>query len=155
MTILQSPFHSDQSTGISGHIRRFTQFLKIHRRFFKRIFILLLIASPFIYEIKTSAFSSWILSNYAQKLSYKVAPGPSPNIVFPKHGPFDIRTGYALIPEFEKRLRRNGYQITEQARFSVSFSERPDGASCHHTRNRPPQSSWCMGVMDNRYFMHL
>jgi membrane peptidoglycan carboxypeptidase len=49
---------------------------------------------------------------------YKVEPGPSPSIVFPKRGPFDVSTGYALIPDFEKRLRAKGFQTTEQARFS-------------------------------------
>ena len=118
MMQIPSPSHSDRQSGIPIYIRKMLKILKSHPRFFKRFLILLLIASPFIYEIKTSAFSSWILSNYAQKLSYRVEPGPSPNIVFPKHGPFDIRAGYALIPEFERRLRRNGYRITEQARFS-------------------------------------
>ncbi len=80
--------------------------------------ILAVAAIPFLYEIRTSALSSRILSRYAQKMSYHVEPGPSPSIVFPQHGPFDVRTGYALIPDFERRLRAIGYQITEQARFS-------------------------------------
>ncbi len=73
---------------------------------------------PFLYEIKTSALQSWILSSYAKKMSYKVAPGPSPSIVFPKHGPFDVQAGYARIPEFEQRLRSAGFSTLEQARFS-------------------------------------
>ncbi|MBP1625084.1 MAG: hypothetical protein H6Q07_3106, partial [Acidobacteria bacterium] len=83
--------------------------------------ILTLVAAPLIYEMRTSAFSSQILSSYARKMSYRVGPGPSSNIVFPKHGPFDISAGYALIPDFEKRLNAAGYQITEQARFSAEL----------------------------------
>jgi len=76
------------------------------------------IVVPAIYEIRTSALQSWLLSRYAQKLSYKVHPGRSSNIVFPQHGPFDIRAGYALIPDFQRRLEAAGYRVTSQARFS-------------------------------------
>ncbi|NLT65829.1 MAG: glycosyl transferase family 51 [Acidobacteria bacterium] len=72
----------------------------------------------FLYEARTSALQSWILSSYAQKMSYRVEPGPSPRILFPRHGPFDVRAGYTRIPEFEKRLRKAGYEVTEQVRFS-------------------------------------
>lgn len=77
-----------------------------------------IVAIPAVYEMRTSAVQSWILSNYARKMSYSLGHGPSPSIVFPKHGPFDIRAGYALIPDFEKRLGSSGFRTTEQARFS-------------------------------------
>jgi membrane peptidoglycan carboxypeptidase len=118
MINLQSPFHSERPSRTSRYLRKFSKILGSHRRLLKSLLIIALCTTPFIYEMRTSAFSSWILSNYAKKLSYKVQPGPSPNIVFPKHGPFDIRAGYALIPEFARRLQKNGYRITEQARFS-------------------------------------
>jgi membrane peptidoglycan carboxypeptidase len=76
------------------------------------------VAASVVYELRTSALQSWFFSNYARKMFYKVGPGPSPSIVFPRHGPFDIRTGYALIPEFQKRLESIGYVVTRQARFS-------------------------------------
>jgi membrane peptidoglycan carboxypeptidase len=98
-----------------GEIRSFR---RSHRRLFKWILILTVIAVPFIYEMRTSAISSLVLSSYARKMSYNVAPGPSPHIFFPKHGPFDLRTGYALIPDFERRLGATGYRIAEQVRFS-------------------------------------
>ena len=82
------------------------------------VFIGCVIAAPILYEMRTSAVQSRILSNYARKMSYTLGAGPSPSIVFPKHGPFDIRAGYALIPDFERRLSAAGYRITEQARFS-------------------------------------
>jgi hypothetical protein len=46
--------------------------------------------------MRTSALQSRILSNYARKMSYTLGTGPSSSIIFPKHGPFDIRAGYAL-----------------------------------------------------------
>ncbi len=70
------------------------------------------------YEIRTSALQSRVLSSYAKKMLYKVETGPSSSIVFPKHGPFDVRAGYSLIPEFKQRLGASGYRITKQARFS-------------------------------------
>ena len=78
-------------------------------------------ASLFAYEMKTSALQSRIFSNYAQKMSFTLQPGRSPNIVFPSHGPFDIRAGYALIPNFEQRLNSLGYRVKNQARFSPSL----------------------------------
>jgi membrane peptidoglycan carboxypeptidase len=104
-----------------GRLRRFRATRSAHPRFFKwcrNLLIIALILSPIIYELRTSALQSWILSRYARKMSYKVHPGPSPNIIFPKHGPFDIRAGYALIPDFAQRLHSKGYFVMGQARFS-------------------------------------
>jgi membrane peptidoglycan carboxypeptidase len=107
-------------TGVSDNLesKEIRRVRGAHRQLFKWILILAFAAIPLAYEMRTSAFSSRILSSYAQKMLYKVQPGPSPSIVFPKPGPFDIRAGYALIPDFERRLRAIGYQTTEQARFS-------------------------------------
>ena len=105
----------------SNRLKDFRAFRSAHVRFFKWCYGLLIVGvilAPIIYELRTSALQSWILSRYARKMSYKVEPGPSPNIIFPKHGPFDIRAGYALIPDFEQRLRAKGYNTIEQARFS-------------------------------------
>jgi len=82
------------------------------------LLIAVAVAASVVYELRTSALQSWFFSNYARKMFYKVGPGPSPSIVFPKHGPFDIRAGYALIPEFQRRLESVGYVVTRQARFS-------------------------------------
>jgi membrane peptidoglycan carboxypeptidase len=70
------------------------------------------------YEMRTSALESWVFSTYAKRMSYAVKPGPSPSIVFPRRGPFDLRSGYTLIPDFTRRLEAEGYQISEQSRFS-------------------------------------
>jgi membrane peptidoglycan carboxypeptidase len=77
-----------------------------------------IVAALFLYEIRTSALQSRILSSYARKMSFALEPGPSASIIFPEHGPFDMRAGYALIPDFERRLTARGYRTTEQVRFS-------------------------------------
>ncbi len=74
-----------------------------------------------VYEARTSALESWILSACARRMSYVVGPGPSTNIVFPKTGPSAIRSGYTLIPDFVRRLEAKGYRVTEQARFSPAL----------------------------------
>jgi len=78
----------------------------------------LIVLLALAYEIKTSALQSYLLWSYARRASYAIAPGPSPRIVFPGGGPFDDRLGYAHMPEFERRLEAEGYQVTQQAHFS-------------------------------------
>ncbi len=88
----------------------------LHR--LKWTLILSVVVGLVVYEARTSALQSLILSTYAKRISYSVQPGPSPNIVFPGAGPFDVRSGYTQIPEFERRLAAKGYQVAAQARFS-------------------------------------
>jgi membrane peptidoglycan carboxypeptidase len=71
-----------------------------------------------VYEARTSAIQSFVLSHWAGSLSYAVMPGPSGHIAFPESGPFDERRGYSRIPEFAGRLEAHGYRVTEQARQS-------------------------------------
>ncbi|HYK91862.1 MAG TPA: transglycosylase domain-containing protein, partial [Acidobacteriota bacterium] len=88
------------------------------QRWFGWLFAFATVAYLAVYEMRTSAFESWILSTYAKRISYKIEPGPSSSVVFPRSGPFDIRSGYALIPEFVQRLEAEGYKVADQARFS-------------------------------------
>jgi membrane peptidoglycan carboxypeptidase len=122
MTDFKIRLHSSNFTGFPGNLSLKNIRAACNRRpCLKRIAWILgpfLIVFFLIYEIRTSALQSWILSSYARKMFYKVEPGPSSSIVFPKHGPFDVRTGYALIPDFRNRLSAAGYRITKQVRFS-------------------------------------
>jgi membrane peptidoglycan carboxypeptidase len=74
------------------------------------------------YETRTSALESRMAALVASNLTYSVQPGPSAQIVFPKHGPFDIEHGYTRIPEFQARLLDQGFRIREQARFSPALA---------------------------------
>ncbi len=71
------------------------------------------------YEVRTSALEAWLLSRYAAGLSWRVAPGPSPSIAFPRRGPFDERRGYTRLPEWERQLVGRGWRIVAQARQSA------------------------------------
>lgn len=67
-------------------------------------------------EAQTSYWQARELSAYAATLRYHVAPGPADPILFPAHGPFDQRMGYADIPAFADRLQSRGFEIAEQSR---------------------------------------
>lgn len=71
-----------------------------------------------VHEARTSAFQSWLFSQWATRLTYKLEAGPSPRITFPESGPFDQRLGYTRIPEFERRLETQGYRVIAQMQFS-------------------------------------
>ncbi|UTW13968.1 penicillin-binding protein [Marinobacterium rhizophilum] len=70
------------------------------------------------HEIRTAELQSRELSRYAQTLQYTLQPGPSDAILYPQHGPFDLRLGYARLPELLERAQRQNFEILQQARFS-------------------------------------
>lgn len=70
------------------------------------------------YELRTSVLQARLFSWYASDVSFRVGPGESPAIAFPKDGPFDRFHGHVQLPDFVKRLAGAGYLVTEQARAS-------------------------------------
>lgn len=99
------------------------------RRIFAKLLKLTLLTSPLwiamvaalVYEMRTSYWQSIYFSNLAAKATYRVEPGPSSEILFPKFGPYDERLGYTRIPRIIDNLIRNGFDITSQVRQSLSF----------------------------------
>jgi hypothetical protein len=71
------------------------------------------LASAVVYEARTSALQSFVLSRFAARISYKLGRGPSPSIVFPRRGPSDQRNGYARLPDILKRLQSQGFGVAE------------------------------------------
>ncbi|HEX5842283.1 MAG TPA: transglycosylase domain-containing protein [Pseudomonas sp.] len=84
------------------------------------LLLLLLLGAALLlaYEMRTSRFQAQELSRYAKSLSYRVKPGPSPAILYPKEGPFDKRLGYTYIPLMLERLEQRGFSVQQQAQFS-------------------------------------
>lgn len=76
------------------------------------------LVGAFAYELRTSALQSRLLPQFAARLSYEIDAGPSPQIVFPRKGPYDQRLGNSSLPEFTRRLDSHGYRVVEQARMS-------------------------------------
>ncbi len=70
------------------------------------------------HEIRTAELQSRELSRYAQTLQYTLQPGPSDAILYPQHGPFDLRLGYARLPWLLERAQRQNFEILQQSRFS-------------------------------------
>ena len=75
---------------------------------------LLALVATAIHEVRTSAIQSWFFTSWARKLFYKVETGPSPSIVFPGGGPFDVRSGYTAIPNLPSASRAGGMRSSNR-----------------------------------------
>ncbi len=72
-------------------------------------------------ELRTSRYQAQELSRYAQTLSYRVEPGPSSAIIYPKEGPFDKRQGYTYLSLMLERLSQRNFIVQQQAQFSPAL----------------------------------
>ena len=79
-------------------------------------------AALVVWEMQTFAIQARQFAALAARADYKLVSGPSSAIRFPQNGPYDIRLGYALIPDFVGRMRDSGFGIERQASFSPGFS---------------------------------
>ena len=116
--ITQLPSDSQPSTPPKAGKRR----SKVKIAFWLSLLLLLIIAALLLaYEMHSSRLQAHELSRYAQSLSYRVKPGPSPAISYPKEGPFDKRLGYTYIPLMLERLEQRGFSVQQQAQFSPAL----------------------------------
>ncbi|NWG87477.1 MAG: transglycosylase domain-containing protein [Hydrogenophilaceae bacterium] len=76
-----------------------------------------------LFEFTASPLQALFLSDYAKKLTYTLGSGPSDSIRFPKHGPYDLRLGYARLPDFSQRLLQRDFEISQQARISSAMKQ--------------------------------
>lgn len=76
-----------------------------------------------VVEMESSELQAHYLSELAARMSYHVESGPSGAVRYPQAGPYDLRLGYALLPQFGERLRRQGFAVASQARFSPKLLE--------------------------------
>jgi len=72
-------------------------------------------------EIHSARMQSEYLPKYAAQLSFQLGAGPTTQVRYPVAGPYDLRFGYVQLPRTLDRLRRAGYQLTEQARMSPAL----------------------------------
>ncbi len=82
----------------------------------KRVLIAVALAAIVALELQTSWLQSKLFSAVAQRMTFSVAPGPSPTIRYPRAAPYDSRLGYANLPGFLARLQDNGFAVDAQAR---------------------------------------
>ncbi len=85
-----------------------------------------ILAGFLAWEFTTSTLQAKYLSEYAARMHFKLAPGPSPSIRFPHDGPYDVRFGYTQLPDFSKRLTNSGFAISAQARISPAMVQMAD-----------------------------
>jgi len=74
-------------------------------------------------EIRQSTLQSRWLSDFAAGIGFELGPGPAREPLRPDRGPYDVRLGYAGLPDFSTRLDRAGYGIVGQAVPSRRMSE--------------------------------
>jgi membrane peptidoglycan carboxypeptidase len=75
-----------------------------------------------ILETRTSILQSWIFTTTNKRIFFELGSGRSSRIEFPRPAPFDDRRGYSKQPEFQSRLEKLGYQVTQQARQSDTLA---------------------------------
>lgn len=74
-------------------------------------------------EMRNGTLQSRWLADFAAGIDYQVEPGAAREPVIPDRGPWDVRLGYAELPEFQQRLLTSGYGIERQAVPSRRLSE--------------------------------
>ncbi|SJM89597.1 Membrane carboxypeptidase [Crenothrix polyspora] len=77
-------------------------------------------------EVATSKYQARYLSEISRQLSFSLDPGPSTSIRYPGNGPYDLRMGYASLPEMLQRLQKSGYSIAAQAKPSPKMIDLMD-----------------------------
>ena len=87
------------------------------------LLMLVLLSGLAFFEIRTSWGQARLLSAYTEKIRFDLQPGPSNRIHFPKRGPYDLRFGYAEMPDILERMRGQPFRITAQAHVSERFDE--------------------------------
>ncbi len=74
-------------------------------------------------EMRTANLQSRQLADFAAHIGFHVEDGATRDPLPPDRGPWDVRLGYAELPEFQQRLLSNGYAIERQAVPSRRLSE--------------------------------
>jgi membrane peptidoglycan carboxypeptidase len=80
--------------------------------------VTLLIVVLAAFEMHTSWLQAHLLARTARDMRFETANGPSPQVVFPRFGPYEERLGYTRIETFTRRLQDLGFEVSAQARMS-------------------------------------
>jgi membrane peptidoglycan carboxypeptidase len=78
------------------------------------------------YELIASPFQAMVLAGYGKRLTFQLEAGQDKEMRTPEAGPYDIRLGYVGLPEFIKRLKDQGFEVTQQARVSPDMARIDD-----------------------------
>lgn len=97
---------------------RLQQWLHHHASMLKYVVLPLILITLLSLELRTSTGQAFLLSKWAGAMTYVVESGPSSQIRFPEHGPYNDRLGYSELPLMIDRLSKRNFEVTEQARIS-------------------------------------
>ena len=87
------------------------------------IFLMLIVGAVIAaYELIASPFQAMLLAGYGKRLTFQTEAGENTALRAPKFGPYNIRNGYAGLPEFVRKLKEQGFEVTEQARISPDMA---------------------------------
>jgi len=86
-----------------------------------KLWILLLGCGLFVLLANQQQVESLLAWRAAASLKFKVEPGPSPDMRFPRAGPYDRRLGYAELPSLIRRLAQRDFEVVGQARQSPAL----------------------------------
>ena len=105
---------------------------RIIHRFFSLAILIILVGISIVFatvireEVKTSKYQAQYLSEISKQLSFKLEPGRSSSIRYPDHGPYDLRLGYAMLPDMIQRVEKEGFSISAQAASSPMLTQLVD-----------------------------
>ncbi|WP_020160729.1 transglycosylase domain-containing protein [Methylobacter marinus] len=88
--------------------------------------IVIVFANVIKEEVNTSKYQAQYLSEISKQLSFKLEPGPSSSIRYPDSGPYDLRLGYATLPDMIQRAEKHGFSISAQATSSPMLTQLVD-----------------------------
>jgi membrane peptidoglycan carboxypeptidase len=74
-------------------------------------------------EMRTSYLQSRIFSRLSRQMTYTLEPGASHTVVFPSWGPYNDRLGYVGLPSYIDSLKRHGFAVARQARWSQTLQQ--------------------------------
>jgi membrane peptidoglycan carboxypeptidase len=90
------------------------------------VLLLLIGAAIAAYELIASPFQAMVLAGYGKRLTFQIEAGENTSLRTPKAGPYDIRLGYVGLPEYVRRLKEQGFEVTQQARVSPDMARIDD-----------------------------
>ena len=92
-----------------------------------------------VWEMRTSHFQARFMAPLAQEISWTVEEGPAEVFLPAARGPYDLRLGYAGLPERLARAQERGFRVVEQARPSerlLELVEERDLFPIYHEKTR-------------------
>lgn len=90
------------------------------------VLLLLIGALVAAYELIASPFQAMVLAGYGKRLTFQSEPGENRNLRTPVAGPYDLRLGYVGLPDYIRRLKEQGFEVTQQARLSPDMARIDD-----------------------------